>query len=257
MRRSSQILPNGKTCVEGTVQCDGKRHRLCTYKGKVHFTNHRVSDLTLIAALDSHCTCADILHALRTPEIRHQLVSLLPPRLFSCVAVYLFHRESSHAPDPPSWHEQCEKLLQDAIDRRFIPLLQGLDDLGLHLSILPSHDRRQADHAITLCAAEIPLGYFAANAWHLSPRQVAKMARTTTAYGKPHPSWGDDTCRVCPHLASDALSDTFDSIEEIPGPSSRHHTAVQHAQSPSHHQTIRHLLEDTFGPESLCAVPGR
>jgi hypothetical protein len=237
----------------GVVQCDGQRHRLYTYKGKVHFANHAIQDLQLMAALDSHCTCADILHALRTSEKRDRLASLLPARLFNPLALYLRHR----TPSPPagSWPDQCHTLLRAAIDRRFAPLLDGLHDLGFDLSIDSCHDRSRVGHAITLYAGNIALGHFAHNGWHLSLGQIATMARSTTAYGKPHPSWGDDTCRVCAQPPQDSLSDAFDAVEELPGPSARWQTITQHAQSRAHLYTIRQLLEDTFGPESLCAVP--
>jgi hypothetical protein len=52
---------------------------------------------------------------------------------------------------------------------------------------------------------------------------VAKMARATTAYGTPHPAWGQETCRVCARGASPAAP-TDDSIEELPGPRTRSQT---------------------------------
>lgn len=247
----------------GAVACSGKTHRIIVRGGKVHFANHRLADLALLIALDSHCTCADILHALRTPDKRLALESLLPRALLTSLEPYLYPGDDSYrstgdgrSPLSLPWPTQQQKLLDSAIGRRFTPVLQTLNDQGLFLCITPRSETTASRHAITLEAHYIPLGYFADNAWHLSAQQVAKMARATTAYGTAHPAWGQETCRVCPRAAS-PTAPTDGGIEELPGPRTWSESTFQHAKSASHLQAIRRLLEEAFGPESFFSPPNR
>ena len=263
MRATLRPFLTERNPTVGSVTCNGETHRIIVRGGKVHFANHGLSDLALLVALDSHCTCADILHTLRTPDKRLALESLLPPALFTSLKPYLYPGDGSYrspedarSPLSPLWPTQQQKLLDSAIERRFTPVLQTLNDQGLFLFITPRSETTASRHAITLEAHDIPLGYFTGNAWHLSARHVAKMARATTAYGTPHPAWGQETCRVCARGASSAAP-TDDSIEELPGPRTRSQTTFQHAKSASHLQAIRRLLEETFGPESFLPPPNR
>ncbi len=247
----------------GAVTCNGETHWVIVRGGKVHFANHDLADLALLIALDSHCTCADILHALRTPDKRLALESLLPRALLTSLEPYLYPGDGSYrstgdgrSPLSPPWPTQQQKLLDSAIERRFTPVLQTLNDQGLFLFITSPSETAAFRHAITLEAHDIPLGYFAGNAWHLSAQQVAKMARATTAYGTPHPAWGQETCQVCPRAAS-PTAPTQDSIEELPGPRTRSQTTFQHAKSASHLQAIRRLLEEAFGPDVFFPRPSR